>query len=208
MKMIKRKKTVFTAIIALVLCVAMLLSTVASFATGSEKGLIGAKKAKQIALKDAKLKESDVVFVKAKLDKDDGKKVYEVEFYRNNKEYDYEIDAKSGKILSRDFDIENYSIPKAGKTAAVPVAPKVNAPKKPKAGGPIDIEKAKQIALSHAELKAKDVVFGKAKQDTDDGVKVYEIEFYSANKEYDYEIDRTTGEIRSWSIDEEDRDND
>lgn len=38
-------------------------------------------------------------------------KAYDVEFYHNNQEYDYKIDANSGAIVEYDLDIENYVIP-------------------------------------------------------------------------------------------------
>ena len=53
-------------------------------------------RAKSIALGHAGV---SVSFSKAKLDDDDGRGVYETEFYVGNTEYDYEIDAHSGAIL-------------------------------------------------------------------------------------------------------------
>ena len=64
-------------------------------------------KAKAIALGDAGLSSSGVTFTKAKLDKDDGTVVYEVEFFKGNTEYDYEINAVSGKIRDKDIDIDD-----------------------------------------------------------------------------------------------------
>lgn len=78
---------------------------------------IGIEAAKQIALADAKVALKDVTFIKAELDNEDGRAVYEIEFYSGNVEYDYDIDALSGEIISNDFDIEDYSIP-AQSTAA------------------------------------------------------------------------------------------
>ena len=40
--------------------------------------------------------------------------------------------------------------------------------------------------------------------DKDDGIAVYEIEFFSGNTEYDYEISATSGKIRDKDIDWED----
>ena len=45
------------------------------------------------------------------MDRDDGRWVYEVEFYYGSKEYDYDIDALTGDIRSRDYDVENFTIP-------------------------------------------------------------------------------------------------
>lgn len=67
---------------------------------------ISEKKAKKIALKDAGVQLSNVQNLLVTLDFDDGRKVYDVEFMVGNKEYEYTIDADTGKILDRDADIE------------------------------------------------------------------------------------------------------
>lgn len=64
--------------------------------------IISEEEAKGIALKDAKLTDSEISKLRIKLERDDGIQVYEVDFYSNEREYDYEIDAKSGKILEID----------------------------------------------------------------------------------------------------------
>lgn len=68
-------------------------------ATEAARGFIGVDRAKSIALGHAGVSASSVSFSKAKLDDDDGRGVYEIEFYVGNTEYDYEIDAHSGSIL-------------------------------------------------------------------------------------------------------------
>ena len=150
---------------------------------------ISIEDAKQIAFAHAKIAQSGVTFIKAKLDTEDGRQVYDIEFYSGNTEYDYEIDAISGEIVSSDMDIENYTIP--DQTAAQPN----------NTAGDIGIEKAKEIAMSHAGVSPGSVSFVKAKLDTEDGVKVYDIEFYSGNVEYDYEINAATGAIVSFDQD-------
>ena len=79
--------------------------------SGSEYSeYIGVDAAKAIALRNVGLTESDVVFVKAKLDRDDGKMMYDIKFYSGNAEYDYEIDAHTGNIIKLNYDIEGYEI--------------------------------------------------------------------------------------------------
>ena len=65
---------------------------------------ISLDKAKQIALSHAGLTSSQVTFKKTELDFDDGIQKYEVEFYYNNREYSYEIDANTGNVLSYEQD--------------------------------------------------------------------------------------------------------
>lgn len=62
-------------------------------------GYISVDEAKEIALRDAGRREEEVRFSSAKLDDDDDGTVYEIEFYVENLEYDYEIDAVSGRIV-------------------------------------------------------------------------------------------------------------
>ena len=149
---------------------------------------ISADKAKRIALGDAKLAEKDVTFVKVELEFEDNRLVYDVEFYSGNVEYDYDIDAVSGTIVSADKDIENYVIPAQPSTEAQ--------------ASEISVEKAKQIALSHAGVSS--ARFTKAKIDYENGVKVYEIEFKVGNMEYEYDINVVNGAIVSSSAEIDD----
>ncbi len=65
---------------------------------------IGKKKALEIALKHAGLKRSQVRDVKVKLDVEDGRKIYEVEFEKGAYEYDYDIDRYTGRIIEYEID--------------------------------------------------------------------------------------------------------
>ena len=58
----------------------------------------------QIALRHAGLKQADICDLSCKLEEDDGVMIYQVEFEHGQYEYEYEIDAKSGKILDVDID--------------------------------------------------------------------------------------------------------
>ena len=60
---------------------------------------IGADKVKEIVLNHAGLSSSDVRFSKVELDVDYHIATYELEFYYNYFEYDYEVDAMTGEIL-------------------------------------------------------------------------------------------------------------
>ena len=57
------------------------------------------QRAKEIALENAKVAESDVTAMRVKKEMDDGVWRYDVEFYVQNKEYDYEINAADGTIF-------------------------------------------------------------------------------------------------------------
>lgn len=66
---------------------------------------IGKDKAKSIAFSNAGVSSSKVRDLSVEFDEDDGIYYYEIEFKANNKEYNYEINAKTGKII--DKEIEN-----------------------------------------------------------------------------------------------------
>ena len=68
---------------------------------------ISEDEAKEIVLKDAGVSEKDISGIRIKLEKDDGIWQYEVDFYAGDKEYDYNIDADTGKILSKDMEIDD-----------------------------------------------------------------------------------------------------
>lgn len=64
--------------------------------------IISSDDAKSVSLAHAGIAAENAVMYKSKLDRDDGKRVYEIEFYAGEYEYDYEIDAQSGEILKFD----------------------------------------------------------------------------------------------------------
>ena len=55
--------------------------------------------------------------------------------------------------------------------------------------------KAKTIALEHARVAEADATFIKVHLEREHGKMVYDVEFYSGNTEYDYEIDALNGKI-------------
>ena len=137
-------------------------------------------RAKEIALADAGVAEADAVFLKVRLDWDDGRAEYEVEFYSGNTEYDYDIDAVTGAIRERSIE--------------------TRATAQPAASSYIGVDQAKSIALKHAGLSAAEVSFTKAKLEKDDGLRKYEIEFIKGSTEYEYEIDAATGSVLEYDV--------
>lgn len=78
------------------------------------------------------------------------------------------------------------------------------ASQKPESSSYITQSRAKKIALADAGVKAANAVFLKASLDWDDGRAQYEVEFYSGNTEYDYDIDALTSAILSsdWELED------
>lgn len=65
---------------------------------------IGVDRAKEIAAAKAGVSVNEVVFRKAKLERDDGMTVYEIEFVKDRAEYEFTINAVTGAILESDVD--------------------------------------------------------------------------------------------------------
>lgn len=147
-------------------------------------GTITEAVAKSTALKHAGLAESQVTMQKCYLTWEDGRQVYEVEFYTANQEYDYTIDAVTGAILEWDHDFEDTN-PSGGQSGT---SSKV-----------IGMDKAKSLAL--AQVKgAKEKNITKCKLDAEDGV--YEIEIRMGRVEYDIELNAYTGALVSKEVDD------
>lgn len=132
----------------------------------------------------AGVKAADATITKSKLDYDDGRQVYEIEWYANGAKYDYEIDAATGKIVSYDYDAENYTPSQSTNTNA---------------NVKISEATAKQIALSSVPGATAANIY-KFKLDFDDGRWEYEGEIRYGTMEYDFTIDANTGAIIEWDM--------
>ncbi len=148
----------------------------------STPALIGEDEAKTIALTHASLTDVEVYSYSCKLDRDDGNDIYEIEFRHGEYEYDYEIDAYTGKVLKSERERDDDA---SASTKAKSVA----------SSATITEEEAKIIALTHASLTDVEVYSYSCRLDRDDGNDVYEIEFCHGKYEYDYEIDAITGKV-------------
>ena len=84
--------------VAMVMVVVMMLAFgVTAFAAN---GPLTVEQAKQAALDYAGVKAAEATFTKAHRDWDNGREVYEIEFYANNTEYDMDVDVNTGRIMS------------------------------------------------------------------------------------------------------------
>ena len=100
------------------------LSTVSSTGRASDGGYIGTEVAKNAALAHAGLTADQVTVSKVDFDVEDGRMVYEVEFWANNVEYEYDVDATTGEIVKNHTETytaaagQNGSIDQAAAKAA------------------------------------------------------------------------------------------
>lgn len=143
-------------------------------------------RAKEIALKAAGLTGDQVTFLKSNLDYDNGQQYYDVEFYTSDyAEYDYEINASTGDVISYDLDAEGYTPPTSGSAT-------------------ITADKAKQIALEKVPgAKVSDIY--EFELDRDDGRLEYEGTIYYSGVEYEFTIDGYSGAIRGWETEHRNR---
>ena len=192
---------------------------------------IGIDAAKAVALAAAGVSADDASFTTAGLDRRNGTDFYAVDFTAGGENYEYDIDAVTGVIISSqssaaqggdltggddgqaaspgtDTPQDPTQTPAGQNPTSNPTLAPSQAPSRnPATQSPdayIGEERAKEIALEHAGLAAGDVTFLKTRLDWDDGYMVYDVEFYTSDyKEYDYEIDASTGEILSYDYDAE-----
>lgn len=176
------KKTVSTAL-SIFLLTGFVAVTALPF-TDAEAASISADQAKEIALHHAGVAANEAHFQKVKFDYDDRRQNYDVEFVAGGTEYDYEIDANTGSIISFDSEVKHGHYRNSASVGDI-----------------ISADQAKQIAFDHARTTANDVRFVKVKQDHEDGRLIYEIKFYIGFTEHEYEIDAVTGNIISYDVD-------
>lgn len=138
-----------------------------------QEAQIGAEEAKQQALEASGLTADRVTDVRTGLDTRNGLDYYQVEFTAAGHTYQYAIDALTGAVIEVQMD------PGASE-------------------GALTAEEAKAKALAHAGLAENQVTFETCRLDWEHGRQVYEIEFRTADTEYEYEVEAATGAICSF----------
>ncbi len=131
----------------------------------------------------------DSVTVEVDSELDESPAHYGVELHTARGEFEYLVDAYTGKVLSGQKDVlAAVSTPNVN----VNVTAKPSAP-----SGDTDIghAKAKSIALDHAGVNENQAYDMDVELDNEDGTLVYEVEFKSGSMEYSYEINAATGAI-------------
>lgn len=92
--------------------IAMVMTVVMMLALGTtafaDNAPLTVEQAKQAALNFAGVNASEATFAKAYKGYDDGREVYEIEFYANNTEYDMDVDVYTGRIT--DFSTEYHGM--------------------------------------------------------------------------------------------------
>ena len=128
----------------------------------------------------------DSVTVEVDPELDESPAHYEVELHTAWGEFEYLVDAYTGKVLSGQKDL----------LAAASTPSETMKPTAP-SGAVQDIghAKAKSIALNHAGVSENEAYDMEIELDDEDGTLVYEVEFKSGGMEYSYEINAASGAI-------------
>ena len=151
--------------------------TTPSTNTNTSTGAVDKAKAQEIALAHAGIKAADATITKSKLDYDDGRQVYEIEWYANGAKYDYEIAVATGAIV--DSSYEAQTVVGTGSSATVSEAT------------------AKQTALARVSGATEKDIY-EWKLDYDDGRPEYEGKIIYGGTEYEFTIDATSGTVTEW----------
>ena len=150
-------------------------------------GSISMETAKSIAMKDAGISGESVSYSSAKLDWDDGRQVYDVDFFSVGIEYEYEILASDGTILKKKQDAE------WGKNSGTPAG---HVAGQTGVSGTLTMEQARQKVAER--IPGVDPAGIYIKEDYDDGRLKYEGEAYYNQTKYEFELDAATGAFTDW----------
>ena len=146
-------------------------------ATGT--GTVDEAAAQKIALEHAGVKAADATITKSKLDYEDGRRVYDIEWYAGGAKYDYEIAVDNGEIISSAY--EEKTVGADSRSVTVSEAD------------------AKKTALDRVS-GATDKDLYEWKLDYDDGRPEYEGKIIYGGTEYEFTIDAATGAVMEWDV--------
>ena len=144
-------------------------------ATGT--GTVDEAAAQKIALEHAGVKAADATITKSKLDYEDGRQVYDIEWYVGGAKYDYEIAADTGEIISSAYEEKTMGADSRNVT--------------------VSEADAKKTALDRVS-GATDKNLYEWKLDYEDGHPEYEGKIIYGGTEYEFTIDAATGSVMEW----------
>lgn len=183
---------------------------------------IGRDAALEAALNDAGVSESDTSRLQVSEERDDGRKIYEIRFDVGQTEYDYEILASDGQVISSDIDSSREAsagnagtgaqsttqTDGTGQSTAQDDAAQQNTDQAGTAQNQqsgtannsdvaVSLEEASAIALEKVPGATENDL--RIELDYDDGRYRYEGDIIYQQVEYDFEINADTGEVIEWS---------
>lgn len=162
--------------------------TTASSSTQASSQTISEDKVKEITAKETG--KNDLTYVYIHLETDDGRQIYDVKATSGNTEYDLDIDANSGQVISSDQDAISTNKATSGTTSSAKLSEDQVKDIVAKTTG--------QNNLTYTQIKLSQ------EQDDYAGALVYEVTAYAAGVEYELDIDANSGQVLSSSADRED----
>ena len=154
---------------------------------------ISENEVKRIIYNDMQVNNDDIYFKDIDLEVDE--KYYDIDLYYQNGEYEYKIDAKTGKIIYTTYhknlnnsNNDNNNVNDNNNSNNGNNNSNTNADK-------ISLDEAINIALKDANLNMDQVRFIKKQEEFDDGMHFYDIEFYYNNVKYEYKVHVNGGSI-------------
>ena len=143
-------------------------------------GTVNEETAQKIALEHAGVKATDATITKSRLDYEDRRQVYEIEWYAGGKKYDYEIAVDTGEVLSSGYDEKTAGW--SGSNSNNVTASEAD---------------AKQTALGRVSGATEKDIY-EWQFDYDDGRPEYEGKIIYGGTEYDFTIDASNGSVVEW----------
>lgn len=165
---------------------------------------IGADAAAEAALKHSKAAQKDADFSSVLLIEQNGMMLYEARFTVKDIQYEYYIDAQSGRVES--WRKTSTAPAPAEETVAASAeakpepSPTVTAEPEKNATVLIGEDEAKKLAMGHANISDAELSSISCKLELEGLNLVYNVDMKTKLMEYDYEIDAISGEIVGFDI--------
>ena len=166
----------------------------------SDSAYIGVEAAQAAAYAHAGVDASQVWVEEVDFDYEDGRMVYELEFFANGAEYEYDVDASTGAIVK--FSREGGWSGQTSQAGQSGGGASGSGQSAPQSAGDIGAQAALDAALTHAGLSQSQIYELEVKQEWDDGRLEYEIEFKSGRWEYEYKLLAADGSILEFERDD------
>ena len=166
---------------------------------------LGADAAAEAALKHCKVSEKDADISSVLLVEQNGMMLYAVTFSTEDFQYEYYLDAGTGRVESWGkaalADEEDAAVAASAEVKAT-ATPAPTASPEPEKNATVLIgeEEAKKLAMDHANITEKDLSSISCKLELEGLNLIYDIQMKTKLMEYDYEIDAISGEIVGFDI--------
>ena len=168
-----KKKNLYSIIITIITIILLIIVLILLFGKNSNN-IITEEEALNIALQKANVTRDDATV----LSTNKKRNKYEVEFHDSQYEYDVEVNMNTGEVIEFEKDVLDGNIIKNEES-----------------NKQITLDEAKTVALNHLNLTANDVTFTKNKLDLENGISIYELEFFTNDTEYEVDVNVYTQEI-------------